>query len=187
MYTVSDLRKGLTIAIDNEPYTVISFEFTKPGKGQGIYRTRLRNMLSGAIIDRTYRSGESLQQAILEQRTMQYLYHESGTYYFMDTQSYEQMGISEDALGDAANYLIDNVSVEVLFYQERPIGVNVPNFVNLRVVKSAPWTKGDTSSSDLKTVTLETGVQMKVPPFVTEGELVQIDTRTGTYVTRIKG
>jgi elongation factor P len=187
MYTVSDLRKGLTITIDNEPYTVISFEFTKPGKGQGIYRTRLRNMLNGSIIDRTYRSGESLEQAVLEQRTMQYLYHEGGNYYFMDSESYEQLGIHEDALGDAPHYLIDNVSVEVLFFRDHPIGVDVPNFVNLRVVESAPWAKGDTSSSDLKTVGLETGFQMRVPPFVNEGDLIQIDTRTGSYVTRIKG
>jgi elongation factor P len=186
MYTVSDLRKGLTITIDNEPYTVISFEFTKPGKGQGIYRTRLRNMLSGTIIDRTYRSGEALEPASLDQRSMQYLYHEGGTYHFMDNQTYEQIGINEDALGDAASYLIDNLPVDVLFFRDRPIGVNVPNFINLRVVRSAAWAKGDTSSSDLKTVTLETGHQMKVPPFVNEGDLIQIDTRTGTYVTRVK-
>jgi elongation factor P len=186
MLTVSDLRKGLTVTINNEPYLVVSFEFTKPGKGQGIYRTRMRNMLSGAQVDRTYRSGESLEPAHLDQRSMQYLYHEGGNYYFMDNQSYEQIGIHEDAIGDAKNFMIDNLSVEVLFFQGRPIGVNAPNFVNLRVTGSEPWAKGDTSSSDLKTVTLETGYQMKVPPFVAEGDLIQIDTRTGSYVTRVK-
>jgi elongation factor P len=186
MYTVSDLRKGLTVTINNEPYVVLTFEFTKPGKGQGIYRTRMRNMLTGAITDRTYRSGESLESAHLDQRGMQYLYREGGNYYFMDNQSYEQIGISEDALGDGKNFLIDSLPVEVLFFQDRPIGVNVPNFVNLHVTGSAAWAKGDTSSSDLKIVTLETGHQMKVPPFVVEGDLIQIDTRTGTYVTRVK-
>jgi elongation factor P len=186
MYTVSDLRKGLTISINNEPYTVVSVEFMKPGKGQAIYRTRLRNTLTGALTDRTYRSGESLESAHLDQRSMQYLYHESGNYYFMDNQSYEQIGIPDEALGDGKNFLIDNLPVEVLFFQDRPIGVNVPNFVNLRVTGSAPWAKGDTSNSDLKTVTLETGYQMKVPPFVLEGDLIQIDTRTGAYVTRVK-
>jgi elongation factor P len=186
MVTVSDLRKGLTISINNEPYTVVSVEFMKPGKGQAIYRTRLRNMLTGGLADRTYRSGESLEPAHLDQRSMQYLYHEGGNYYFMDNQSYEQIGIQDDALGDQKNFLIDNLPVEVLFFQDRPIGVNVPNFVNLRVVESAPWAKGDTSSSDLKTVKLETGYPMKVPPFVNEGDLIQIDTRTSTYVTRVK-
>ena len=186
MYTVSDLRKGLTVTINNEPYTVVGFEFTKPGKGQGIYRTRMRNMLTGALTDRTYRSGESLEPAHLDQRSMQYLYHEGGNYYFMDNQTYEQIGIQEDALGDGASFLIDNLPVEVLFFQDKPIGVNVPNFVNLRVIESAPWAKGDTSSSDLKTVKLETGYQMKVPPFVNEGDLIQIDTRTSAYVTRVK-
>jgi elongation factor P len=186
MYTVSDLRKGLTISINNEPYTVVNVEFMKPGKGQAIYRTRLRNMLTGTLTDRTYRSGESLESAHLDQHSMQYLYHEGGNYYFMDNQSYEQIGIPEDALGDGKNFLIDNLPVEVLFFQDRPIGVNVPNFVNLHVTGSAAWAKGDTSSSDLKIVTLETGHQMKVPPFVVEGDLIQIDTRTGTYVTRVK-
>ena len=186
MVTVSDLRKGLTISINSEPYTVVGVEFMKPGKGQAIYRTRLRNMLTGALADRTYRSGESLEPAHLDQRSMQYLYHEGGNYYFMDNQSYEQIGIQDDALGDQKNFLIDNLPVEVLFFQDRPIGVNVPNFVNLRVVESAPWAKGDTSSSDLKTVKLETGYPMKVPPFVNEGDLIQIDTRTSTYVTRVK-
>jgi len=187
MYTVSDLRKGLTVTINNEPYVVITFEFTKPGKGQGIYRTRMRNMLTGAQTDRTYRSGESLEPAHLDMRSMQYLYHEGGNYYFMDSQSYEQIGIDEDAIGDGANFLIDNLPVEVLFFRDKPIGVNVPNFVNLRVVESAPWAKGDTSSSDLKLVKLETGYEMKVPPFVNEGDLIQIDTRTSSYVTRVKG
>ena len=186
MYTVSDLRKGLTVTINNEPYVVVAFEFMKPGKGQGIYRTRMRNMLTGAQVDRTYRSGESLEPAHLDQRSMQYLYHERGNYYFMDNQSYEQIGVAEDALGDGKSFLIDNLPVEVLLFQGRPIGVDVPNFVNLRVTESEPWAKGDTSSSDLKTVTLETGYQIKVPPFVVEGDLIQVDTRTGSYVTRVK-
>jgi elongation factor P len=186
MYSVSDLRKGLTITIDNEPYMVVSVEFAKPGKGQALYRTRLRNLLSGSMTDRTYRSGESLESATLDQRNMQYLYHEGGNYYFMDNSNYEQIGIHEDDVGDAKSYLIDNLAVDVLFYRDRPIGVNVPNFVNLRVAESTPWTKGDTSSSDLKTAVMETGLSLKVPPFVNEGDLIQIDTRTGAYVTRVK-
>ncbi|MBM4430797.1 MAG: elongation factor P [Chloroflexi bacterium] len=186
MYTVSDLRKGLTIVVDGEPYVVTSFEFVKPGKGQALYRTRLRNMLSGVVIDKTYRSGEALESASLEQRKMQYLYKDEHNYYFMDTASYEQVGIAAEAMGDAPNYLIDNLMVDVLFFRGQAIGINVPTFVNLHVTQSAPWAKGDTSGADSKVVTVETGYQIRVPPFVQEGDLIQIDTRTGTYITRVK-
>lgn len=186
MHTVSDLRKGLTITIDGDPYVVTSFEFVKPGKGQALYRTRLRNMLTGTVIDKTFRSGETLESASLDQRSMQFLYKEGESYHFMDNQSFEQLTIAEDALGDAKNYLIENMTVEVLFFRDRPIGVNVPTFVNLRVVASTPWAKGDTSGADSKPVTLETGYVLRVPPFVVEGDLLQIDTRTGEYITRVK-
>jgi len=186
MYTVSDLRKGLTIIIDNEPYIVTSFEFVKPGKGQALYRTRLRNMVNGTMIDRTYRSGDTLEPASLDQRSMQFLYKEDDNYYFMDNQTFEQTSISEEALGDAKNYLIDNLTVDVLLFRDKPIGVNVPNFVNLRVTKTQPWAKGDTSGADSKPVTVETGYMLRVPPFVEEGDLITIDTRTGEYITRVK-
>jgi elongation factor P len=186
MYSVSNLRKGLAITIDNDPYIVTAFEFTKPGKGQALYRTRLRNMLTGGVIDRTFRSGESLEPAHLDQRNMQYLYRDGQNYYFMDTDTYEQLGILEDALGDATNYLIDSLPVEVLFFKEKPIGVEVPTFVNLRVTKALLWAKGDTSGADSKPITVETGYELRVPPFVNEGDLIQIDTRTGQYVTRVQ-
>jgi elongation factor P len=117
---------------------------------------------------------------------MQYLYRDDHNYYFMDNDTYEQLAISDDALADARNYLTDNLTVEVLFFGEQAIGVNPPIFVNLRVTEAAPWTKGDTSSSDSKPVTVETGYELRVPPFVVEGTLIQIDTRTGEYVTRVK-
>jgi len=186
MYTVADLRKGLQVVIDDEPYVVITFEFAKPGKGQAIYRTRMRNMLTGAIIDRTYRSGEALQQASLDQRNMQYLYKDEHNYYFMDNDTYEQVAIGKDALGDAYYYLKDNLTVEVLFFRGQAIGVNPPTFVNLRVTGAAPWAKGDTSGADLRLVTLESGHELRVPPFIVEGDVIQIDTRTGQYVTRVK-
>jgi len=187
MHSVSDLRKGLTITIDNEPYVVVAFEFTKPGKGQALYRTRLRNMLTGSVVDRTYRSGESLEPAQLDQREMQFLYRDGANYFFMDSNTYEQLFLGEQVLGDARDYLIDNLPVEVLFYRDRPIGVEPPTFVNLRVTQAMPWAKGDTSGTDSKTVTVETGYEVKVPPFVEEGDLIQIDTRTGDYVTRVQG
>jgi len=187
MYTAADLRKGLKIILDNEPYVVINFDFTKPGKGQALYRTKMRNMINGTIIDRTYRSGETFEPAQLEERTMQFLYREDNNFYFMDNQTFEQTAIGEVALGDAQNYLIDNLQVDVLLFREKAIGVNIPNFVNLRVTQTDPWAKGDTSGSDSKPATVETGYVLRVPPFIEEGELITIDTRTGEYSTRVKG
>ena len=187
MYSVADLRKGLKIILDGDPYLVIGFDFTKPGKGQALYRTKMRNMINGTILDRTYRSGETFEPASLEERTMQYLYKEDTHYCFMDNQNYEQVRIDEAVLGDTKYYLIDNLMVEVLMFGDKPIGVDIPNFVNLRVVKTDPWVKGDTSGSDSKPATLETGYVLRVPPFIEEGELITIDTRTGEYSTRVKG
>ncbi|HEX2767979.1 MAG TPA: elongation factor P [Geobacteraceae bacterium] len=187
MYTVADLRKGLKIILDGDPYIVIAFDFAKPGKGQALYRTKMRNMINGTILDRTYRSGETFDPASLDERTMQFLYKEDNAYHFMDNRNYEQIVINEDALGDTKNYLIDNLPVDVLLFGEKAIGVNVPNFVNLRVIKTDPWAKGDTSGSDSKPATLETGYVLRVPPFIDEGELITIDTRTGEYSTRVKG
>lgn len=187
MYTSADLRKGLKIILENEPYVVIAFDFSKPGKGQALYRTKMRNMVNGTIIDRTYRSGETFEPAQLEERTMQFLYKEDDHYYFMDNQTYEQIAIGEQAMGDAKNYLIDNLQVDVLMFREKAIGVDLPNFVNLRVIKTDPWAKGDTSGSDSKPATVETGYVLRVPPFIEEGELITIDTRTGEYSTRVKG
>lgn len=187
MYTVADLRKGLKITLDGDPYIVIAFEFAKPGKGQALYRTKMRNMINGTILDRTYRSGETFEPANLEERTMQFLYREENSYHFMDNRNYEQIIIGEDALGDAKNYLIDNLQVDVLLFREKAIGVNLPNFVNLRVTKTDPWAKGDTSGSDSKPATVETGYVLRVPPFIEEGELITIDTRSGEYSTRVKG
>jgi len=187
MYTASDLRKGLKVVIDNEPYIVIAFDFTKPGKGQALYRTRLRNMITGMVIDRTYREGDTFEPASLEERPMQFLYKEGGHYHFMDNQSFEQIAISEEALGDEKNFLIENLDVEVLLFKEKPIGIEMPNFVNLRVIKTETWVKGDTAKTDFKPATVETGYVLRVPPFVEEGELITIDTRTGEYSTRVKG
>jgi elongation factor P len=186
MYTASDLRKGLKVIIDNEPYIVTFFEFSKPGKGQALYRTKLRNMITGLTIDRTYREGDSFEPASLEERAVQYLYKDGDHYYFMDNQNFEQIIISEEALGEAKNFLIENLNVEVLLFRDKPIGVELPNFVNLRVIKTEAWVKGDTSKADYKSATVETGYELRVPPFIEEGELITIDTRNGEYSTRVK-
>ncbi len=186
MYTASDLRKGLKIVIDNEPYIIIDFQFSKPGKGQALYRCKLRNMITGVIVDKTYRSIDTFQPADLEERKMQFLYKQDDQYCFMDMETYEQVFLNEDQVGDAKNFLTDNLEVEVLFFEGKPIGINLPNFVDLKVIKSDPWVKGDSVSSNTKPVTLETGYIIRVPTFIEEGEKIRVDTRTGEYVTRIK-
>jgi elongation factor P len=186
MFSASDLRKGLKVQIDGEPYIIVSFQFSKPGKGQSLYRCRLRNMITGNAFEKTYRSNDKLEKAALEERSMQYLYSQGDDYVFMDNTSYEQVEISKEQLGDDVSFLMDNMDVEVLVFNERPIGVTLPNFVNLVVTKADPWVKGDTSGSDTKPVTVETGLVLQVPPFVEEGDKIQIDTRTSQYVTRVK-
>jgi len=186
MYTASDLRKGLKLLIDGSPYIVIEFEFSKPGKGQSLYRCKMRNMITGNQLVKTYRSVDKFEKAELEEKTMQYLYHQGDEYHFMDTANYEQLSLTAEQLGDNIHYLIDNMEVEGLFFDSRPIDVTVPTFVNLVVTQADPWAKGDTTGNDTKPVTVETGYQLQVPPFIEEGEKIQIDTRTGEYVTRVK-
>jgi elongation factor P len=186
MYTASDLRKGLKIVIDNEPYIVTVFDFSKPGKGQALYRTKMRNMITGMTLERTYREGETFEPASLEDRPMQYLYKEGEHYHFMDNETFEQIIISEEALGDAKNFLIENLNVKVLLFRDKAIGVDLPNFVNLRVIKTESWVKGDTSKADYKPATVQSGYELRIPPFVEEGELITIDTRSGEYSTRVK-
>jgi elongation factor P len=186
MYNSSDLRKGLKIQIDDEPYLIIDFQFSKPGKGQSLYRCKLRNMITGVIIDRTYRSGDAFEPANLEQRKMQYLYNQDGVFYFMDVETYEQSSLNEDQVGEAKNFLIDNLQVEILLFDKRPIGITLPNFVDLTVTRADPWVKGDSVSGDSKPVTVETGYVLRVPPFIEEGTKITVDTRTGEYVTRVK-
>jgi len=186
MYSASDLRKGLKIQIDGEPYIVVDFQFSKPGKGQALYRTKLRNMITGNQFDRTFRSNDKFEKAPLEERTMQYLYSQGDEFHFMDIKNYEQIMIMREQMGDDVNFLIDNMEVQILLFDNSPIGVTLPNFVNLTVTQADPWAKGDTSGSDSKPVTVETGYTLQVPPFIEEGDKIQIDTRTGEYMTRVK-
>jgi elongation factor P len=186
MYTAADLRKGLKIVIDNEPYIVTVFDFSKPGKGQALYRTKLRNMITGLTLDRTFREGDTFEPASLEEREMQYLYKEDDHYHFMDNQTFEQIVITKETLGDAKNFLNENSNVQVLLFKDRAIGIELSNFVNLRVIKTETWVRGDTSKADFKPATLETGYVIRVPPFIEEGELVTIDTRTGEFSKRVK-
>lgn len=186
MYECADLRKGLKIEIDGDPYIVIQFEFVKPGKGQALYKCKLKNMLSGAQFDRTFRSGDKFEEASLEELEMEYLYSDGDSFCFMNTSTYDQVFMSKEQVGESKSFLKENTMCTVLLHEGQPIDLSLPFFVELRIVEADPWAKGDTAAGSTKPVTLETGHVVQVPPFVEEGELIRIDTRTGEYVERAK-
>ncbi len=186
MYEAADLRKGLKIQIDGEPYIIVDFSFVKPGKGQALYKCKLKNLITGVQFDRNYRSGDKFEPADLDEQEMEFLYKEGDQYCFMNTSTYEQVYMDEETVGEAKNYLTNNLTVTVSFFNERPISINLPIFVDLKVVEADPGVKGDTATGATKPVTLETGYVIQVPLFVEKGETLRIDTRTGQYVSRIK-
>ncbi len=186
MYETSDIRKGLKLTIDKQPYVVIDFQFVKPGKGQAFTRTKMKNMITGAVLDRTYKQGEKFEKADLEERQMQYLYPEGDGFVFMDTANYEQMTLTAGQVGDHKYYLLDGIMCDILLFEGRPIGVTPPIFVELQVVETEPGFKGDTSGGTTKPATLTTGLRVNVPLFVTQNEWLKVDTRTGEYVERVK-
>ncbi len=186
MYEASDLRKGLKVILDGNPHIITEFQFSKPGKGQALYKCKLKNLISGYTLERTYRSGDKFEQAQLEETRMQYLYKDTEGYHFMDTKSFEQIQMTEENLGDGKKFIKENMEVAVLLFDGRPISVELPTFVELQVIKSDPGAKGDTATNVTKPATLETGYDINVPLFVNEGEMLKIDTRTGEYVERVK-
>ena len=186
MYEAADLRKGLKIQIDGEPYIIVDFSFVKPGKGQALYKCKLKNLITGSQFDRNYRSGDRFERADMDEQEMEFLYEEGTQYYFMNTSTYEQIHMEADQVGNARNYLTNNLKVSVSFFQARPMAITFPTFVDLKVVKADPGVKGDTATGATKPVTMETGYEINVPLFVEEGETLRLDTRTGQYVSRVK-
>lgn len=186
MLESGDLKKGVKIEIDGEPYILVQFEFVKPGKGQALYKCKLKNMVTGAQFDRTFRSGEKFKQPDLEEQEMEYLYSEGNQFCFMNTTTYEQEFLTLEQIAEAKDFLKENTVCNILLFEGRPIGISLPIFINLKVEQTDPWVKGDTASGDSKPATLETGYVLQVPPFIEEGELIKIDTRTGDYVERVK-
>ena len=186
MLESGDLRKGLKLEIDGDPYVIVQFEFVKPGKGQALYKCKLKNMITGAQFDRTYRSGEKFNKADLEEIEMEYLYADGSQYCFMNNTTYDQEFLTEEQVGDSQNFLKENTVCNILLFEGRPIGISLPIFINLRVEKTDPWVKGDTASGDSKPAILETGYELQVPPFIEGGQRIKIDTRTGEYVERVK-
>ncbi len=186
MLESGDLRKGLKLEIDGDPYIIVQFEFVKPGKGQALYKCRLKNMVTGVQFDKTFRSGEKFKEADLEEVEMEYLYFDGSSYCFMNTSNYEQEMLSAEQVGEARAFLKENTVCNVLLFQGRPIGISLPNFVDLEITEAEPWAKGDTAAGSTKPATLETGHVVQVPPFINVGEKIRIDTRSGQYVERVK-
>lgn len=185
-YNTSEFKSGLKLMIDNDPCAIIENEFVKPGKGQAFNRVKLRNLKTGRVVERTFKSGESVEAADVVEMSLQYLYNDGSDWHFMNAESYEQYTIGDDALGDAANWLKEQDTCTVTLWNGAPILVVPPNFVNLAVTDTDPGLRGDTASGATKPATVETGAIIKVPLFVEQGELIKIDTRTGEYVSRVK-
>jgi len=184
--STAEFRNGLKIEIDGEPYVIVEFQHVKPGKGGAFVRTKIKSLRTGNVIDRTYRSGEKVDVPQLEEKTMQYLYAADKDRVFMDTTSYEQVSMNEQQLGDSINYLKENMEIKVLYFKNRPINIDVPMFVELAIAETEPGVRGDTASGGSKPATLETGAVVKVPFYLNEGDIVKIDTRTGTFIERVK-
>jgi elongation factor P len=182
---INSVRKGNKLEVDGEPYLVVSVDFRKPGKGTPSTEVRMKHMLTGAVVQRTWKSGERLQSADVEDREMQYLYPEGDSLVFMDNVSYEQVSIPAEALGDQRLFLLDNTNVSVLFYKGRAVGVDLPTWVEMEVIETEPGFKGDTANNVLKPATLTTGAVVHVPIFVNQGDIVRVDTRTGEYAERV--
>jgi len=181
----SEFRKGLKIEVDGEPFEIVEFQHVKPGKGSAFVRTSIKSLLTGRVLQPTFKSGDKVGRPDIEEKEMQYLYKQGEDYYFMDTRSYEQTFLNESVLGDQRKFLKENVNVSILFYNGKPIGVSLPNSVDLRVAKCDPGVRGDTVSGALKPAVLETGYQVQVPLFINEGDILKIDTRDGKYLTRV--
>ena len=186
MYSTSDFRKGLKIEFKGDPYVIVEFQHVKPGKGGAFVRTKMKNMITGRVLEETFRSGEKVGRPDLEEKNMQFLYQDAEGFCFMDNQNYEQTVLSEEHVGETKNFLKENIDINVLFYKGRAIGLDLPTTVNLKVTKSDPGMRGDTATGATKPATLETGLVVQVPLFVEEGNVLKIDTRTGEYIERAK-
>jgi elongation factor P len=184
MISSNDFRTGTTIELEGGVWQVVDFQHVKPGKGSAFVRTKLKNVKTGAVVERTFNAGEKVPRAHLDQRQMQYLYESDGSFNFMDNETYEQIALSSDQLGDATRFLKENMSIGVLFFQGVVIGIDMPNSVELEVVETDPGIRGDTATGGTKPAKLETGYVVKVPLFINTGDVLRIDTRSGDYIER---
>ena len=181
----SDFKNGLKIEIAGEPYTIVNFQHVKPGKGGAFVRTKIKNLRNGKVVDKTFRAGEKVGEPDVQERKMQFLYADREQLVFMDSETYDQLPFSADQVGDAKKYLIENLDVDVLFWNGNPINIELPAFIEAAVTQCDPGLKGDTAQGATKPATLETGAVVQVPLFVKEGERIRVDTRSGDYVERV--
>lgn len=184
MISTTEFRSGAKVEISGEPFVIVDYQHVKPGKGGSFVRTRLKSLKSGNVLERTYRSGETLDEPDIEEKEMQFLYAQGREYHFMDTSSYEQLMFDQDQLGDSRDFLKENMVVKILIYKGKPLTVEVPTFVELKIVRTDPGVRGDTASGGNKPAVLETGATIKVPLYLEEGDVIKIDTRTHAYVER---
>ena len=184
MITAGDFRNGVTFEMDGNVYQIIEFQHVKPGKGAAFVRTKIRNVIVGSVVERTFNPTEKFPTAFVERKDMEFSYSDGGLYYFMDPESYELVPVNEAELGDNFKFVKENMVCKILSYKGKVFGVEPPNFVDLQVTETEPGFKGDTATNTLKPATVETGAMVKVPLFIEEGEMIQIDTRTGEYLGR---
>ena len=184
MIGTNQFKNGLTIMLDNQIFTIISFQHVKPGKGGAFVRTKLKNIKTGNFLDKTFRSGEKVDQAFIEEKKLQFLYHQGGFYHFMDQETFEQTELSEDRIEEKLKFLQDNMVISMSVCQGEIIDINLPNFVELKVAHTEPGVRSDTVKAATKVATLETGANIDVPLFINQGDILKIDTRTGQYVSR---
>lgn len=186
MISTADFRNGVRIMVEGEPFYIVEYQHVKPGKGGAFVRTKLKSYISGNVLDRTFRSGERFEDPELEERDMQFLYATGDSYTFMDTETYEQFSYDKKQLGDNADLLKENMIAKILIYEHRPIAVELPIFIELKVVDAEPGVRGDTASGGSKPAIVETGATIKVPLYLQVGEVIKIDTRTRAYVERVR-
>lgn len=185
MITAGDFRKGVTFELDSQVFTVIDFMHVKPGKGAAFVRTKLRNVISGGVTERTFNPTDKVQEAVIERKEMQYLYNDGSLYYFMDMDTYDQVPLNLEKVEDAIKYLKENMFAIIKFYKGEAFSVEAPNFVELKVIETEPGAKGDTATNTLKPATVETGAVFMVPLFINEEDVIRIDTRSGEYMSRV--
>ena len=185
MIDVNDLRKGVTFELDGNLYKVLEYSHHKPGRGNATIRTKVRDLRTGAVIEKTFQSGDRVQDVRLDHQIVQYLYNDGDLYYFMNTETFEQPGVSSAVLGDAVHYLTEGLEVKLTLYNDEPIDIELPTSVDMKVARAEVAVKGDTATGANKTVTTQTGLRVQVPLFVSEGDKIRVDTRSGAYITRV--
>ncbi len=185
-YGMSDLKKGLKIELDGIPYKIVEYQHVKPGKGAAFVRAKIKSYIDGKVIEKTFHAGDKCEEPNLAEKTMQYLYHDGENFQVMDTESYEQLALTEEQVGDTAKWIIESMNVTVLFHNDKPISIDPPLIVELTVSETPPNFKGDTSSGSRKPATLETGAVVQVPYHILEGDKIKVNTEEGEYLEKVK-